>query len=81
MSFEYSDFDHAVRFDDRLLGSVDSAPHTNIGPAPFETPRRPQLSLVPAPIDVPSAIPAMPAMLTPEDDLWQEKALCAQTDP
>jgi WhiB family redox-sensing transcriptional regulator len=81
MSFEYSDFDHAFRFDDRLLGSVDSAPHTNTGPAPFETPRRPQLSLVPAPIDVPSAIPAMPAMLTPEDDLWQEKALCAQTDP
>jgi WhiB family redox-sensing transcriptional regulator len=82
MSFEYSDFDHVVRFDERLLGSVDPAPHTNTGPAPFETPRRPQLSLVPAPIDVaPSAIPALPAMLTPEDDLWQEKALCAQTDP
>ncbi len=78
MSFEYSDFDQMVRFDDRLLGSVDSAPHTDMGPAPFETPRRPQLSLVPTPVEV---APTIPAMLTPEDDLWQEKALCAQTDP
>ena len=39
MSFERSDFDHVVRFDNRLLGSVDSAPHTNIGPAPIETPQ------------------------------------------
>jgi WhiB family transcriptional regulator, redox-sensing transcriptional regulator len=78
MSFEHSDFDHAVRFDSRLLGSVGDAPHTNNGRAPIETPRRPQLSLVPDPIDV---APAIPAMLTPEDDLWQEKALCAQTDP
>jgi len=78
MSFEFSDFDHVVQFDNRLLGSVGSAPHTNTEPAPIVTPRRPQLSLVPAPIDV---TPHMPAMLTPEDDLWQEKALCAQTDP
>ncbi|WSE58690.1 WhiB family transcriptional regulator [Mycolicibacterium sp. ND9-15] len=32
------------------------------------------MTLVPDPIDV---VPA----LTPEDDLWQERALCAQTDP
>jgi WhiB family redox-sensing transcriptional regulator len=83
MSFEHNDFDHAVRFDGRLFGSVDNAPHTNNGRAPIETPRRPQLSLVPDPIDVAPAMPAMQAMpaLTPEDDLWQEKALCAQTDP
>ncbi|WP_390893464.1 WhiB family transcriptional regulator [Mycobacterium deserti] len=80
MSFEYSDFDHVFRFDNRLIDSVDNAPHTNIGPAPLETPRRPQLSLVPAPIDVAPATSAVPA-LTPEDELWQEKALCAQTDP
>ncbi|PXX05704.1 WhiB family transcriptional regulator [Mycolicibacterium moriokaense] len=80
MSFEHSDFDHVARFDSRLLGSLDNAPHTNNGRAPIETPRRPQLSLVPAPIDVAPAIPAMSG-LTPEDDLWQEKALCAQTDP
>ena len=77
MSFEHSDFDHAARFDSRLLGSLDNAPHTNNGRAPIETPRRPQLSLVPDPIDVAPAITA----ITPEDDLWQEKALCAQTDP
>ena len=76
MSFEYSDFDHMVRFDDRLLGSVDSAPHTNTGPAPFETPRRPQLSLVPDRPELDAIAP-----LTPDDELWQEKALCAQTDP
>jgi WhiB family redox-sensing transcriptional regulator len=80
MSFEHNDFDHAVRFDGPLFGSVDNAPHTNNGRAPIETPRRPQLSLVPDPIDVASAMPTMPA-ITPEDDLWQEKALCAQTDP
>src|SRR6476619_4345113 len=76
MSFEFSDFEHWVQFDNRLRGSVGSAPHTMTEPAPIVTPRRPQLSLVPAPIDV---TPQMPAMLTPDDDLWQEKALCAQT--
>nr|CRL72497.1 Transcription factor WhiB [Mycolicibacterium malmesburyense] len=74
MSFEYSDFDRLARLDTRVFGSVDSAPHSYSEPAPVETPRRPQLSLVPDPID------AAPA-LTPEDELWQEKALCAQTDP
>ncbi|KUH93102.1 transcription factor WhiB [Mycolicibacterium acapulense] len=74
MSFEYGDFDRLVRFDSRVFGSVDSAPHAHSEPAPVETPRRPQLSLVPDPIDVAPA-------LTPEDELWQEKALCAQTDP
>lgn len=74
MSFEYSDFDRFVRFDNRFVGSVDSAPHTNAGPVPLETSQRPQLSLVPDPVEVTPAI-------TPEDDLWQEKALCAQTDP
>ncbi len=34
---------------------------------------RPQLSLVPDQIDV--------APATPDEDQWQERALCAQTDP
>jgi WhiB family redox-sensing transcriptional regulator len=76
MSFEQSDFDRLAPFDSRLFGSVGSAPHTNTGPAPIETPTRPQLSLVPDPVDIDVALP-----LTPEDELWQEKALCAQTDP
>ena len=79
MSYGHSDFDRVVRFDNRFFGSVDSAPHTNTGPAPFETPRRPQLSLVPDPVEVQPAL--MSGALTPDDELWQEKALCAQTDP
>ncbi|MDT7763821.1 MAG: WhiB family transcriptional regulator, redox-sensing transcriptional regulator [Mycobacterium sp.] len=77
MSFEHSDFDRVAPFDSRLFGSAGNTRHTINGPAPIETSRRPQLSLVPDPIDV---APARPA-ITPEDDLWQEKALCAQTDP
>jgi WhiB family transcriptional regulator, redox-sensing transcriptional regulator len=80
MSYEQVDFDRATRFENRMLGSVGSTPHTNTGPTPIGMPRRPQLSLVPDPPERFDAVPAMPA-ITPEDDLWQEKALCAQTDP
>ncbi|MDH6196772.1 WhiB family redox-sensing transcriptional regulator [Mycobacterium frederiksbergense] len=71
MSYESFDFDRVVRFDG-LLGSVDSAPHINIGPTPMGATGRPQLSLVPDQIDVDPET---------EDDQWQERALCAQTDP
>jgi WhiB family redox-sensing transcriptional regulator len=74
MSFEQVDPDRALRFEDRMLGSVDSAPHTTTGPAASEILGRPQLSLVPERIE-----------LAPEsfedDDQWQERGLCAQTDP
>lgn len=40
--------------------------------AAFDSGTRPRLSLVPDPVE---------PMLTPDDELWQEKALCAQTDP
>ncbi len=72
MSFEHIDFGHSARFDNRLLGSVGSAPHTNTGPAPIGATGRPQLSLVPERIEVAPAT---------TDDQWQERALCAQTDP
>ncbi|WP_019971360.1 WhiB family transcriptional regulator [Mycobacterium sp. 141] len=72
MSYESGDFDRVVRFDNRLLGSVDNAPHINAGPTPMGATGRPQLSLVPDQIDVAPAT---------EDDQWQERALCAQTDP
>jgi WhiB family transcriptional regulator, redox-sensing transcriptional regulator len=72
MSYERSDFDRVVRFDNRLLGSADSAPHTNTGPTPLGAVGRPQLSLVPDRIDVDPAT---------AEDQWQERALCAQTDP
>lgn len=77
MSYERVDFDGRVQiggqFDNRMLGSVGSTPHTNTGPTPVVPTGRPQLSLVPEPIDVGGA--------TEEDDQWQERALCAQTDP
>lgn len=72
MSYESGDFDRVVRFDDRLLGSVDNAPHINTAPATLGEIARPQLSLVPEHIDVDPEN---------EDDQWQERALCAQTDP
>ena len=72
MSFEHVDFDRQARFDNRMLGSVGRAPHTNTGPAPIGTNGRPQLSVVHNRIDVGPAT---------NDDQWQERALCAQTDP
>jgi WhiB family redox-sensing transcriptional regulator len=78
MSLKHSDFNRLVRIEDRIFGSLGSAPYTDSESALNDTPMRRQLSLVPDPIEVG---PALPPMLTPEDDLWQEKALCAQTDP
>lgn len=75
MSYESGDFDRVVRFDNRLLGSVDNAPHINTGSTQMGAAGRPQLSLVP---DRPDRYDLDPATT---DDQWQERALCAQTDP
>ena len=75
MSFEQVDFGQNSPFDNRVLGSVGNIPHTNTGPAPFEALGRPQLSLVPERPELDAIAPATP------DDEWQERALCAQTDP
>ena len=75
MAYEHADFDRPIQFDYRVLGSVGSAPHTHTGPMQIGAPRRPQLSLVP---NQPERIEVAPAIT---DDLWQERALCAQTDP
>jgi len=72
MSYEQVDFDQVVRFDSRMLGSVGNTPHTNTGPLSFAPNGRPQLSVVPDQLDVEPEL---------EDDQWQERALCAQTDP
>ena len=74
MSYERVDFDGVVQFDGRMLGSVGDVPHTNTGPAQFAAPARPQLSLVPLHerFDMES---------DEDDDQWQERGLCAQTDP
>jgi len=75
MSFESSDFDRVVRFDNRLLGAVGSMPQIDIMQAPTAAASRPQLSLVPDQADEWEVDPAT------TEDQWQERALCAQTDP
>ena len=75
MSFEQVDFDHYSRFDNRMLGSVGNIPHTNTGPSLISAMGRPQLSLVPDRPELDAVAPAT------SDDQWQERALCAQTDP
>ena len=75
MSFEQADFGHLTRFDNRVLGSVGSIPHTNTGPASMGSLGRPQLSLVPERPELVAVARATP------DDHWQERALCAKTVP
>ena len=74
MSYERVDFDRVIRFDNRMLGSVGNEPHTNTGPSQGGVIGRPQLSVVPdhaSDYDEPAI----------DDEQWQERALCAQTDP
>ncbi|EJZ11374.1 transcription factor WhiB [Mycolicibacterium vaccae ATCC 25954] len=75
MTFEQADFGDSITFDNRLLGSVGSAPHIQTGPAPSGVNGRPQLSLVPDHADYFSDGTEL------DEDQWQERALCAQTDP
>ena len=75
MSYEHVDFDRVIRFDSRMLGSIDNQPHTNIGRPQNGTIGRPQLSVVPDHSNFHDA--GSPT----DDELWQERALCAQTDP
>jgi WhiB family redox-sensing transcriptional regulator len=72
LSYEHVDFERHARFDSRIIGSVGNTRHTITGPTPIGASGRPQLSVVSDQIDVGSAT---------TDDLWQERALCAQTDP
>lgn len=76
MAFEQADFGNSVPFDFTLLGTVGSAPHNLTGPAPIAEGGRPQLSLVPDQGDLLGDDSALS-----EEDQWQERALCAQTDP
>jgi WhiB family redox-sensing transcriptional regulator len=64
---------------EHLIGALGSTPHTEIGQAVPEAPggasglaSRSHLSLVPDPYDPDPEI---------EDNQWQDRALCAQTDP
>lgn len=80
---------------EHLRGVMGGTPHTTTGSAMMGVagvtgvPARPHLSLVPDATDLPGVADALvgsvaldpfdPAPLTP--DQWQERALCAQTDP
>ena len=58
-----------------LIGAIGITPHTNIDPAPGGNQgdvARAHLSLVPDAFD---------AMDDSAEDQWQDRALCAQTDP
>ena len=79
MAFEQADFGDSVRFDNRLLGSVGSASHIQTGPMPAEINGRPQLSLVPSTST--STDDFFDNDTESIEDQWQERALCAQTDP
>ena len=76
MAFEQADFGNSVPFDFTLLGTVGSAEHLRAGPAPMAGGGRPQLSLVPERVEYLGDYSAIS-----EEDQWQERALCAQTDP
>ena len=60
---------------EHLRGVMGSAPHITTGPAQTAT-VRPHLSLVP---EAPVAFEPEPLPVTA--DQWQDRALCAQTDP
>ena len=83
MSFEQVNFDQNSRLNNRMLGSIGNIPRTNIEPAPIQQTGRPQLSLVSDRPELDVIAPATIHAVAPEpvDDEWQERALCAQTDP
>jgi WhiB family redox-sensing transcriptional regulator len=60
---------------EHLRGVMASTPHTTFGSAPVVI-GRPHLTVVP---DAPAAFEPEP--LPPTPDQWQDRALCAQTDP
>ncbi|GJF11908.1 transcriptional regulator WhiB2 [Mycolicibacterium cyprinidarum] len=75
MAFEQADFGNSAPFDFTLLGTAGSAPHIPTAPTPMVGGDRPQLSLVPDHTEY------LGDDSISEEDQWQERALCAQTDP
>jgi WhiB family transcriptional regulator, redox-sensing transcriptional regulator len=66
---------------EHLRGVVGSTPHMTLGAAPVAI-TRPHLSLVPeAPAPFEAPVPFEPELEEIPTDQWQDRALCAQTDP
>lgn len=76
MSYGHGNFGHTTRFGSGLLGSVGSVSQIEVGSDPTDANARPTLTLVSEGIDLASATIDESA-----DEQWQERALCAQTDP
>jgi len=72
MSYEPVDFGRPTRLHDRNWSGVANTTPTNSVTNATSTPRRSHLSLV---------TDAFELALATTDDQWQERALCAQTDP
>jgi WhiB family redox-sensing transcriptional regulator len=72
MPYEHTDFPRTIQLGDPGLNALGSTPQTNTSAESPDIPRRAHLALVP---DAFGLAPAEP------DDQWQERALCAQTDP
>jgi WhiB family redox-sensing transcriptional regulator len=73
MPYEHADFPRPVQLGDYGLSALGSPPQPNSGAEAFDAPRRAHLTLVSDDFGLPP--------LTPDDPEWQERALCAQTDP
>ena len=74
MPYEQIDFPQPIRLGDSGLNALGSTPQNPFGADTAGMMRRAHLTLVPEPFGT-------APMLTPDDPEWQEKALCAQTDP
>jgi WhiB family transcriptional regulator, redox-sensing transcriptional regulator len=72
MPYEHLDFPRPIRLAGAGLSTVGTTPQTPSTAEATDTTRRAHLSLVP------DAFGLAPAT---DDDQWQERALCAQTDP
>lgn len=71
---------------EHLRGVMGSTPHTVAGPATALPVAAPVAPLVPVARPHLSLVPEVPAAFEPEleevpSDQWQDRALCAQTDP
>jgi WhiB family transcriptional regulator, redox-sensing transcriptional regulator len=72
MSYEPVDFGRPARLADRSWSALGTTSHVNTSTTTPGATKRSHLTLVPDEFAVPQAT---------TDDQWQERALCAQTDP
>jgi WhiB family transcriptional regulator, redox-sensing transcriptional regulator len=73
MPYQHSDFPSHLRAADHGLSALGGTPQTPIDSEITSVTKRAHLSVVPDFFGMPPE--------TPDDDQWQERALCAQTDP